>query len=212
MAMTKIIERSYKKEAFRETWSEVKRPRQVNWAPTCQPQIHKLNLYSVEEEEESVDGKCQESDFIDEEFEHEGVEDEYPSQGFVDWGSPPVYDDDVNEEELIEERLASDLKEEYEDYGLHPMFNGLYPDEDDQLEDEEPMDDIANYEEDDIDDDEDVNEDLLGEGPNFNGEDVDYVDFLGIDNILNSPHDDYGEYMQMRKIICSQGTQWLTHS
>jgi hypothetical protein len=89
--------------------------------------------------------------------------------------------------------LASDLKEEYEEYGLHPMFSDLYPDEDDQLEDEEPTDDIADYEEDDIADDEDVDEDLLGEVANSNGEDVDYVDFLSIENILNSPHDDYGE-------------------
>jgi hypothetical protein len=37
-----------------------------------------------EEEEESVDRECQESNFVDEEFEHEGVEDENPSQGFVD--------------------------------------------------------------------------------------------------------------------------------
>jgi hypothetical protein len=62
------------------------------------------------------------------------------------------------------------------------------------LEDEEPTDDIANYEEDDIADDEDVDEDLLGEVPNFNGEDVDYVDFLGIEDILNSPRNDYGEF------------------
>jgi hypothetical protein len=89
--------------------------------------------------------------------------------------------------------LASDLKEEYEEYGLHPMFSDLYPDEDDQLEDEEPTDDNADYEEDDIADDEGVDEDLLGEVPNSNGEDVDYVDFLSIENILNSPHDDYGE-------------------
>jgi hypothetical protein len=74
------------------------------------------------------------------------------------------------------------------------MFSGLYPDEYDQLEDEESMDNIADYKEDDIAYDEDVDEDLLGEVPNFNGKDVDYVDFLGIDNILNSPHDDYGEF------------------
>jgi hypothetical protein len=141
-----------------------------------------------------VDGECQKSNFIDEEFEHEGVEDEYPLQGFVDWGMPPVYNDDVNEEESIEEPLASNLEEECEDYGLHPMFSGLYPDEDDRLEDEEPTDDIANYEEDDIADDEDVDENLPGEVPSFNGEDVNYVDFLGIDNISNSPHDDYGEF------------------
>jgi hypothetical protein len=84
--------------------------------------------------------------------------------------------------------LASDLEEEYEEYGLHPMFSGLYPDADDQLEDEEPTDDIADYEEDDIADDEDVDEDFPGELPNFNGEAIDYVDFLDIEDILNSPH------------------------
>ena len=30
--------------------------------------------------------------------------------------------------------------------------------------------------------------------PNFNGKDVDYIDFLGAEDILNSPHDDYGEF------------------
>jgi hypothetical protein len=40
------------------------------------------------------------------------------------------------------------------------MFSSLYPDEDDQLEDEGLMDDIADYEEDDITNDEDVDEDL----------------------------------------------------
>jgi hypothetical protein len=85
----------------------------------------------VEEEEESMDGEFQESDFIDEEFKHEGVEDEDPLQGLVDWDTPPIYDDDVNEEKPIEEPLASDLDKEYEEYGLHPMFSGLYPIKDD---------------------------------------------------------------------------------
>jgi hypothetical protein len=92
----------------------------------------------VKEEKESVDGEFQESEIIDEEFEHECVEDEDTSQRFVDWDSPPIYDEDVNKEDSIEEPLASDLEEEYEEYGLHPMFGGLYPDEDDQLEEEEP--------------------------------------------------------------------------
>ena len=74
--------------------------------------------------------------------------------------------------------MASDLEEEYEDYGLHPMFSNLYPDEDDQLEDEGLMDDIADYDEDDI----------------ANYKEVEYVDFLGVEDILNSPHDDYGEF------------------
>ena len=54
------------------------------------------------------------------------------------------------------------------------MFRSLYPEEDDQVEDEEPTDDIVDYEEDDI----------------ANDKDVDYVDFLGIENILNFPRDD----------------------
>jgi hypothetical protein len=188
MAVTKKIENFYKKEVFRETWSEAKSPQQANWTPTCQPQVHKPNPYSVEEEEESMDGMFQESNFIDEKFEHEGVEDEDPSQGLIDWDTPPIYDDDVNEEEPIEEPLESNPEEKYEEYGLHHMFSGLYPNADDQLEDEEPTDDITDYEEDDIADDDDVDEDFSGEVPNFNGEDVDYVDFLGVEDILNSPN------------------------
>jgi hypothetical protein len=193
-AVMKKTKKSYKKEVFRETWSEAKSPRQVNWTLTCRLQIHNPNPYYVKEEEEFVDEECQESNFVDEEFEPKGIEDEDLSQELVDWDTPPVYDDDVNEEELIEEPLASDLEEEFEEYGLHPIFSGLYPDEDDQLEDEEPTDgiadeddqledgeptdDIADYEEDDI--------------TNYN--EVGYVDFLGVKNILHSPNNDVDEF------------------
>jgi hypothetical protein len=78
--------------------------------------------------------------------------------------------------------------------GFFPMFGGLYPDEDDHLEDEEPTNDIADYKEDDVTDDEVIDEDLLSEVPNFNCEEIDYVDFLGVKDILNSPQDDYGEF------------------
>jgi hypothetical protein len=50
------------------------------------------------------------------------------------------------------------------------MFGGLYPEEDDQLEEEESTNDITDYEE------------------------VDYVDFLGAEDILNSPNNDFGEF------------------
>jgi hypothetical protein len=85
-------------------------------------------------------------------------------------------------------------KGEHGENGFFPMFSGFYLDEDDQLEDEKPIDDITNYKEDDIADYEEVNEDISGEMPNFNGEDVDYVNFLGVEDILNSPHDEYGEF------------------
>jgi hypothetical protein len=141
------------------------------------------------EKKESVDGEFQESKFI-EEFRHKDVEDEDPSQGFVDWDSPPTYNDDVNEEHPIEEPLTSDLEKKYKEYGLRLMFDGLYPDEDDQLENEEPTDDIVNYEEDAIADYEVVDEDFSGKVPIFNGEEGDYVDFLGVEDILNSPNND----------------------
>ena len=82
-----------------------KSPRQGNWTPTYQPQIHKPNPYFVEEEKESVDWEFQESKFIDDEFEHKGVEDED-----VNWDSLPIYNDDVNEKDPIEEPLASNLE------------------------------------------------------------------------------------------------------
>jgi hypothetical protein len=141
-----------------------------------------------------VDGEFQESEFIDDEFRYEGVEDEDPSQGFVDWDSPPTYDNVVNEEDPIEEPLASDLEEEYEEYGLRPMFDSLYLNEDNQLEEEEPTDDIADYEEDGITDYEAIDEDFFGEVPTFNGEEGDYVDFFGVEDILNSPNSDVGEF------------------
>jgi hypothetical protein len=83
MVVTKKIKNSNKIEVFRETWSEEKIPRQANWTPTCQTQIHKPNPYSIEEEKESVDGEFQKSKLIDEEFRHEDVEDPSQSQGFV---------------------------------------------------------------------------------------------------------------------------------
>jgi hypothetical protein len=47
--------------------------------------------------------------------------------------------------------------------GRVPCLTSLYPDEDDQLEEEEPTDGIADYEEDDIATDEAVDEDFSGE-------------------------------------------------
>jgi hypothetical protein len=80
------------------------------------------------------------------------------------------------------------------------IFGGLYPEEDDQLGDEEPIDDIAEYEE--------VDEGLSGDVSNYNEEEVEYVDFLGVEDILNSPISDVDEfymdeenYMFIREVI-----------
>jgi hypothetical protein len=87
-----------------------------------QPQLHLPNLY-LEGEGEPVDVEFQESKILNEEFEDEDVKD--PSQRFVDWDSPPIYDGDVNVEDPIERPLASNLEEEYEEDGFSPMFGGL---------------------------------------------------------------------------------------
>jgi hypothetical protein len=82
--------------------------------------------------------------------------------------------------------LASNLKEEHEEDGFFPMFCGLYPNEDDQLEEEEPTYDIADYEE--------VDEGLSGEVSNYKEKEIEYVDFLGVEGILNSPNNDVDEF------------------
>jgi hypothetical protein len=180
---------SYKigdKKVFRETRSDARSPQQANWAHTYQPQIYTPNPYSVEEEKESVDGEFQEFEVTDEEFEHECVEDEDTSQGFVDWDSLPTYDEDVDEEDSIEEPLAFVLKEEHEEDEFFPMFGSLYPDEDNKLGDEEPTDDIDEYEE--------IDEGLSGDVSNYNEEEIEYVDSLGIEDILNSLNNDVDEF------------------
>ena len=52
--------------------------------------------------------------------------------------------------------------------------------------DEEPRDNIADYEE--------VDEGLSGEVSNYNEEEVEYVDFLSVEDILNSPNNDVDEF------------------
>jgi hypothetical protein len=79
MAVTKKIEKSYEKEVLREIWIEAAIPQQTF---IRQPQLHLPNL-NVEREGEPVDEEFQKSEILNEEFEHEGVEDEDPSQGFV---------------------------------------------------------------------------------------------------------------------------------
>jgi hypothetical protein len=48
--------------------------------------------------------------------------------------------------------------------------------------------------------------------PNFNGEESDYVDFHGVEDILNYPNEDYGEFYVAEKNYMFTREQWLTHS
>jgi hypothetical protein len=93
--------------------------------------------------------------------------------------------------------LAFVLDEEHEEDGFFSMFGGLYPDEDDQLGDEKPTDDIAEdeeYEEYDIAEYEKVDEGISSDASSYNEEEVEYVDFLGVEDFLNSPTNDVDEF------------------
>jgi hypothetical protein len=92
-------------------------------------------------DEEFVDEEFQEDEFVDDEFkdgdvhddiEHEDVED--PSQGFVDWDSPPTYDTDINDEDLVGDSLSYDQeKGSVVDWVSPTIYDDIYPDEEDLL-------------------------------------------------------------------------------
>jgi len=94
-------------------------------------------------DEEFVDEEFQEDEFVDEEFihgdvhddvEHEDVEDS--SQGFVDWDSPPIYDIDINDEDLVRDSLSFDQEKKYVvdlDWVSPTIYDDIYPDEEDLL-------------------------------------------------------------------------------
>jgi hypothetical protein len=53
---------------------------------------------------------------VHDDVEHEDVE--YPSQGFIDWDSPPTYDIDINDEDLVGGSLSFDQERIYSRLGL----------------------------------------------------------------------------------------------
>jgi hypothetical protein len=134
---------------------------------------------------ESVDEERQESEVIDEEFERECVEDVDPSQGFVDWDSPPTYDEDVNEEDSIEEPLASDLEEEepLEEVVLLESFT-IFHEKEESLEEVNFSDSLVTLYDNSV-------HHVLDKSPEDKACDcsvkpIDYVDFIGIDAILSN--------------------------
>jgi hypothetical protein len=133
-------------------------------SPWPEPQPSQGNIEFMDEER-------QESEVIDEEFERECVEDVDPSQGFVDWDSPPTYDEDINEKDPIEEPLAFALEEEHEELGKQV-------DEVNLSESFALFDDNSTYYV--------PVKSLEGKVFDFSVEPIDYVDFIGIDAILSN--------------------------
>jgi hypothetical protein len=76
------------------------------------------NLVLVREQR-GRDEEFQKDEFVDDEFKHGDVHDdiehkdvEDPSQGFVDWDSPPTYDIDIEHENLVRDSLSYDQEKE----------------------------------------------------------------------------------------------------
>jgi hypothetical protein len=142
----------------------------------------------------------------------------HKDSGFGICDAPPIHEEDLNgeDEDSKERPLLLDLEGEYEEDGFPPMSGGLYPKEDDPLEEVGPMDGLTEgeYEEDrfppmfcglypeeddlweeegptdSITDYNAVDDNLPSGVHSFNDEELGYVDFHGVDNILSNSHND----------------------
>jgi hypothetical protein len=143
-------------------------------------------------DEEFVDEEFQEDEFVDEEFihgdVHEDVED--PSQGFVDWDSPPIYDIDIMDEDLMGDSLSYDQEKKSVvdlDWVSPIICDDIYPDEDDLLNEVSSLVDEIKF----IEENNDYHvfdESPHNEGFQWSNEEISYVDFIGIERFLsNSP-------------------------
>jgi len=144
-----------------------------------------------------VDEEFQEDEFVDEEFihgdvhddvEHEDVKD--PSQGFVDWDSPPIYDIDIMDEDLMGDSLSYDQEKKYvvDLEWVSPIIcDDIYPDEDDLMNEVSFLVDEIKF----IEENNDYHvfdESPHNEGFQLSNEEISYVDLIGIERFLsNSP-------------------------
>jgi hypothetical protein len=140
-------------------------------------------------DEEFVDEEFQEDEFVDEEFihgdvhddvEHEDVED--PSQGFVDWDSPPIYDIDIKDEDLVGDSLSFDQEKKSVvdlDWVSPTIYDDIYPYEEDLLNEVSFLVDAIKF----IEENNDYH--VLDESPHneefqLSNEEISYVDLIGI--------------------------------
>jgi hypothetical protein len=148
-------------------------------------------------DEEFVDEEFQEDEFVDEEFihgdvhddvEHEDVED--PSQGFVDWDYPPIYDIDFKDEDLVGDSLSFDQEKKSVvdlDWVSPTIYDDIYPDEENLLNEVSFLVDAIKF----IEENNDyhvLDESPHNEGFQLSNEEISYVDLIGIKRFLsNSP-------------------------
>jgi hypothetical protein len=147
------------------------------------------------DEEEFVDEVFQEDEFVDEEFihgdvhddvEHEDVED--PSQGFVDWDSPPIYDIDIKDEDLVRDSLSFDQEKKSLvdlDWVSPTIYDDIYPYEEDLLNEVSFLVDAISF----IKENNDYHvfdESPRNEGFQLSNEEINYIDFIGIERFLSN--------------------------
>jgi hypothetical protein len=120
---------------------------------------------------------------IHDDGEYEDVED--PSQGFVDWDSPPTYDININDEDLLGGSLSYDHENESIVDWVSPLIDNIYREKEEPLEKVNISDDIENFV------DESSTHHVLDESPKSEVFDlnVNEVVFLGVENILSNSFD-----------------------
>jgi hypothetical protein len=139
---------------------------------------------------------------------HDGSDVEDPSHKLIDWNSPPTYDEDFVEsyffdplqgfvywssppkcdKDLVECCLPYDQKEEPVADWFTPIFYGIHPQEEKPFKEVNLLDSFATLDGISVSHvhDENTHEEMCYS----NVEEVfDYVDFLGVNNILSSSHD-----------------------
>jgi hypothetical protein len=148
-------------------------------------------------DEEFFDEEFQEDEFVDEEFIHEDVHDDVehedvkdPSQGFVVWDSPPIYDIGIMDEDLMGDSLSYDQEKKFViglDWVSPTICDDIYPDKDDLLNEVSFLVDEIEF----IEENNDYH--VFDESPHNKGfqlsnEEISNVDFIGIERFLsNSP-------------------------
>jgi hypothetical protein len=147
------------------------------------------------DDEEFVDEEFQEDKFVDEEFIHENVHDdvehedvEDPSQGFVDWDSPPIYDIDIMDEDLMGDSLSYDQEKKSIidlDWVSPIICDDIYHDEEDLLNEVSFLVDEIKF----IEENNDYH--VFDESPHnkefqLSNEEISYIDFIGIERFLSN--------------------------
>jgi len=178
-----VVTFSEARSQWRSVWFDTRSPRWATLTVIHEPQIYLSNPSYVEEEDEFVDEEFQEDEFVYEDFKHGDVHDDVkdPSQRLVDWDSPPTYDIDINDKDLMGGSLSYDQEKEFVVDWVSPLIYDIYPKKEEPLENVNLSDNIENIV------DESSTYHWLDESPKSEVFylDVNEVDFLGVENILS---------------------------